>query len=626
VLKFRPDASVVAHHANVKSDTFDVSFFRRFDVVLNGLDNLEARKHVNRLCIAAEVPLVESGTTGYLGQVTSHKCRRVACFECAPKPAPKSHPICTLRDTPEKPVHCVAYAADLLFPRLFAPPRETNNKSDLDEEEAEESGAFERAEGESAVSFASRVYEYVFRAKIAALLTKEEMWAKRDRRPEPLPPLAELFPEMCGSSKEDTEEGGGEKEKGEKGETSASRASRERLSHSPFPPPSVSPDSACAALGLADAQTVWTVREAASVFVSSFARLLRREFDDDANGNAGGGVERFDKDDRLATEFVAAVASLRSTNYGIPRLSLFDAKGVAGNIVHAVATTNAIVGGLIVVECLKIVRENFKQREEEEEKSKPDASSGAPSASAPPSACVYTFVKQRATNNRLLEPIAPDAPNPECAACGSARLELVCDADVFTLGRLIDDALIKKLGMVAPEIEGETTTLFLQPEGLDEDETAQYARNRMTALAALPGGGAGDGATARVSDFAQKFEFDLLVTHRKREDWDEEEHPDGFELRGDRGAIDQSRNTNDGGEEEGARAPGPGGEAKAIAAKDSKGEDASDDDDVVIVDDDDVVVAVEPTPGGVGKKRPREEDREKPTQAGKTKTKSARRG
>ena len=31
---------------------------RRYNVVLNGLDNLEARKHVNRLCLAAEVPLV----------------------------------------------------------------------------------------------------------------------------------------------------------------------------------------------------------------------------------------------------------------------------------------------------------------------------------------------------------------------------------------------------------------------------------------------------------------------------------------------------------------------------------------------------------------------------------------
>ena len=33
-------------------------------MVLNGLDNLEARRHVNRLCLAADKPLVESGTAG----------------------------------------------------------------------------------------------------------------------------------------------------------------------------------------------------------------------------------------------------------------------------------------------------------------------------------------------------------------------------------------------------------------------------------------------------------------------------------------------------------------------------------------------------------------------------------
>ena len=54
---------------NVKEPQYDVDFFKSFDLVMNGLDNLEARRHVNRLCLAAETPLIESGTAGYLGQV-----------------------------------------------------------------------------------------------------------------------------------------------------------------------------------------------------------------------------------------------------------------------------------------------------------------------------------------------------------------------------------------------------------------------------------------------------------------------------------------------------------------------------------------------------------------------------
>lgn len=62
---------------NIKEGRFGTDFFKRFDVVLNGLDNLEARRHVNQMCLAAEVPLIESGTAGYLGQVsvsTSTSC------------------------------------------------------------------------------------------------------------------------------------------------------------------------------------------------------------------------------------------------------------------------------------------------------------------------------------------------------------------------------------------------------------------------------------------------------------------------------------------------------------------------------------------------------------------------
>lgn len=64
-----PTAGRLASQGNVKEAQFDVDFFRGFQCVLNGLDNLEARRHVNRLCLAAGVPLVESGTAGFLGQV-----------------------------------------------------------------------------------------------------------------------------------------------------------------------------------------------------------------------------------------------------------------------------------------------------------------------------------------------------------------------------------------------------------------------------------------------------------------------------------------------------------------------------------------------------------------------------
>lgn len=68
-MKFRPHINITSYHANVKDAEFNVEFFKQFNVVLNGLDNLDARRHVNRLCLASNVPLVESGTTGFLGQV-----------------------------------------------------------------------------------------------------------------------------------------------------------------------------------------------------------------------------------------------------------------------------------------------------------------------------------------------------------------------------------------------------------------------------------------------------------------------------------------------------------------------------------------------------------------------------
>ena len=70
-LKMDPSASITASFANIMdTEKFPISFFKKFNLVMNALDNLGARKYVNLMCLMAKVPLIESGTAGYLGQTS----------------------------------------------------------------------------------------------------------------------------------------------------------------------------------------------------------------------------------------------------------------------------------------------------------------------------------------------------------------------------------------------------------------------------------------------------------------------------------------------------------------------------------------------------------------------------
>lgn len=113
--KFNPDATITAYHANIKDTQFGVEWFREFSLVFNALDNLDARRHVNRMCLAADVPLIESGTTGFNGQVQVIKKGVTACYDCSPKETPKSFPVCTIRSTPSQPIHCIVWGKSYLL-------------------------------------------------------------------------------------------------------------------------------------------------------------------------------------------------------------------------------------------------------------------------------------------------------------------------------------------------------------------------------------------------------------------------------------------------------------------------------------------------------------------------------
>jgi len=66
-------------------------------------------------------------------------------------------------------------------------------------------------------------------------------------------------------------------------------------------------------------------------------------------------ADKFEKDDdsNHHMAFITAAANLRNENYRIERISQYDAKGIAGKIIPAIATTTAFVAGMVCLELYK---------------------------------------------------------------------------------------------------------------------------------------------------------------------------------------------------------------------------------------------------------------------------------
>ena len=61
---------IQAFVGRIQEERFGFKFFSEFDLVINALDNEEARKYVNNMCFNFNIPLVDSGTNGYAAQVS----------------------------------------------------------------------------------------------------------------------------------------------------------------------------------------------------------------------------------------------------------------------------------------------------------------------------------------------------------------------------------------------------------------------------------------------------------------------------------------------------------------------------------------------------------------------------
>ena len=466
--------AIAAHHGNIKDEQFGFDFFKGFDIVLNALDNVDARRHVNRVCLATGVPSVESGTQGYLGQVRAIVKGVTMCYECNPPQPPKSYPICTIRNHPDKPVHCIAWAKELLFKKLFG-----GEDTDLVDtsEEADEGGdgaaapaaeaaadaaapaaaapPLQRGEGEAAGAFARRVFSTVFCADVHRLLSMEALWKER-APPTPLEIEKLEMPEAASLHDVD--------------------------------------------------RRAWSVAENAAAFVGSIERFYAERGDEV-------GAATFDKDDPIALDFVTSASNLRGEIFGIERQSRWSVKEIAGNIVPAIATTNAIIAGFIVLEALKVLGGRVNELKYVSLRRNPDV---------------------RPKGQAWLQATSVDEPNPNCPVCGDSGITLTVDCATFTVGMLLDRVVKKHLSFNKPTIDYTTMAddgdqLCEGTDDVDDDDKAKFERYLSKPFGELPVP-IGAGTTLEIEDVTQGLNVKMKVVHAVLDD---EEVPLGFTLSGE---------------------------------------------------------------------------------------------
>jgi ubiquitin-activating enzyme E1 len=90
----------------------------------------------------------------------------------------------------------------------------------------------------------------------------------------------------------------------------------------------------------------------------------------------------FEKDDDTNhhIDFITTVSNLRATNYGIPTADRSRIKQISGKIIPAIATTTALVSGLVTIEMATLLQEwdrvERAEREKDKEKEEPGHESG----------------------------------------------------------------------------------------------------------------------------------------------------------------------------------------------------------------------------------------------------------
>ncbi|KAF5446670.1 hypothetical protein F2P56_032279 [Juglans regia] len=380
-----PHLKIEALQNRIGPDTenvFDDTFWENLSVVINALDNVNARLYVDQRCLYFQKPLLESGTLGAKCNTQMVIPHLTENYGASRDPPEKQAPMCTLHSFPHNIDHCLTWARSEFEGLLEKTPAEVNaylsnpseystamtNAGDaqardnlervldcLDKERCEtfqDCITWARLKFED--YFTNRVKQLIYTfPEDAATSTGAPFWSAPKRFPQPLQfstaDVSHLHFVMAGS------------------------ILRAETFGIPIPDWVKNPKKLAEVvdkLMVPEFQPKKDVRivtdeKATSMSTSSIddsaviAELISKLEQCQENLTPGFRMRpiQFEKDDdtNFHMDLIAGLANMRARNYSIPEVDKLKAKFIAGRIIPAIATSTTMATGLVCLELYKVL-------------------------------------------------------------------------------------------------------------------------------------------------------------------------------------------------------------------------------------------------------------------------------
>ncbi|PYI06752.1 ubiquitin-activating enzyme E1 [Aspergillus sclerotiicarbonarius CBS 121057] len=359
---------------------FNEEFWQGLDGVTNALDNVDARTYVDRRCVFFRKPLLESGTLGTKGNTQVVLPHITESYSSSQDPPEKTFPMCTLKSFPNRIEHTIAWARDLFQTFFVGPPEAVNmylSQPNYIEQTLKQAGN-EKQTLEHLRDFLVTDKPLIFDDCI--------VWARQQFEAQYNNAIQQLLYNFPRDSKTSS---GQLFWSGPKRAPTPLKFDSSNPTHLSFIVAGANLHAFNYGIKNPGADKGYYRKVVDNMIIPEFTpksgvKIQANENDPDPNAQAsnssfddGQAIQRlveslpspkdlagfrlspveFEKDDDTNhhIDFITAASNLRADNYDIPQADRHKTKFIAGKIIPAIATTTALVTGLVALELFKII-------------------------------------------------------------------------------------------------------------------------------------------------------------------------------------------------------------------------------------------------------------------------------